>query len=82
MWGQLINTESTRSALPPSFISFTDSGLHRAESPSLLPCCDFPSAEHNFSTENKWKMKKGSNGDEKLQIIYRWKAHSVENILE
>jgi hypothetical protein len=49
----------------------------------LLPCCcDFPSAEHDFSTENKWKMEKGSNGDEKLQIIYRWKALGEENILE
>jgi hypothetical protein len=27
-------------------------------------------------------MEKGSNGDEKLQIIYRWKALSEENILE
>jgi hypothetical protein len=27
-------------------------------------------------------MKKVPNGDEKLQIIYRWKALSKENILE
>jgi hypothetical protein len=27
-------------------------------------------------------MKKGTNDDEKLQIIYRWKALSEENILE
>jgi hypothetical protein len=27
-------------------------------------------------------MKKGSNGDEKLQIIYRWKALTEENLLK
>jgi hypothetical protein len=65
--------------LPPSFLSPTVGSTGQNLPPFF---CDFPSAEHNFSTENKWKMKKGSNGDEKLQIIYRWKAHSVENILE
>jgi hypothetical protein len=35
-----------------------------------------------FFNKSKWKMVKGSNGNEKLQIIYRWKALTKKSSLK
>jgi hypothetical protein len=63
------------------FLSLTVGPTGTATLP-LLPCCCSSSAEPDFQQKNKPKMENGSNGNEKMQIIYRWKALTEENPLK
>jgi hypothetical protein len=65
-----------------SFVSLTGNGSHRDRNSFLLLWCELPPCWPEFSTENKLKMEKNSNGDGILQIIYRWKALTEENSLK
>jgi hypothetical protein len=64
----------------PPFTLLTGAGPHGGRDQTFSPG-EFISPLLNtiFFNKNKWKMGKGSNGNEKLQIIYRRKAITKEN---
>jgi hypothetical protein len=53
------------------YVPFADSGSHRDSNTALLPCCCSSSAGTIFFNKIQPKMENGSNGNDKLQIIYR-----------
>jgi hypothetical protein len=82
LWGRNSCAEFTRIAPLSLFIlSLTLGPTWTKIGPSPLALFFF-SAKLIFFNKNKWKMVKCSNGNEKLQIIYRWKAIDEENTLE
>jgi hypothetical protein len=64
------------------YVPFADSGSHETENPSLPAAAAISSPLTGFWAENKSKMEKNSNGDQILQIIYRWKALTEKNSLK
>jgi hypothetical protein len=65
------------------FTLLTDAGAHDGRSLAFFPAVFISSLLNSiFNRKNKLKMENGSNGNEKLQIIYRWKALTEENPLK
>jgi hypothetical protein len=68
---------------PSPSISFTAAGAHRdSRTISFSIVVNLFYRNTIFNRKNKPKMENGSNGNEKLQIIYRWKALTKENSLK
>jgi hypothetical protein len=63
------------------FISLLSGPTWTEIGPSPLALFFF-SAYSIFFNKSKWKMVKGSNGNGKLQLIYRWKALTEKNPLK
>jgi hypothetical protein len=82
MWCLIPCAESTRSAPPFLSISLSVTGPHKDRNITPLPCCDFLPSDPIFEQKYNSKMEYSSNGNKKLQIIYRWKTLIKENPLK